>query len=149
MSDLETVKKLRSICGASISYCKKALDESGGDVNKALEALKKRGIELAEKKLSRETKAGAVDIYLHPDRKLGAIIEVRTETDFVAKNEEFRALAHDLAMQVAASDAESVDELLAQPFLKDQSKTAGDRVKEAIAKFGEKIEVAKFYRINL
>ncbi|OGZ29826.1 MAG: translation elongation factor Ts [Candidatus Niyogibacteria bacterium RIFCSPLOWO2_01_FULL_45_48] len=146
---METIKKLRSICGASMTDCKRALVEAGDDLGKALEILKERGAEIAEKKASRETKAGVVDVYLHSDRKLGAIVELRTETDFVARTDEFKALAHDLAMQIAAEGAENTEELLVQPFIKDQSKTVGDCIKEATAKFGEKIEVAKFYRINL
>lgn len=126
MADLESVRKLRSFCGASMTACKKALEESGGDFEKALEFLKQRGAEIAKKKSSRETKAGVVDAYVHSDRRLGALIEVRTETDFVARNEEFKSFVHDLAMQVAAAGAENLDELMGQPFIKDQSKTVGD-----------------------
>lgn len=149
MADLESVRKLRSFCGASMTACKKALEDSGGDFDKALEFLKQRGAEIAEKKSSRETKSGLIDAYIHGDRRLGALIEVRTETDFVARNEEFRSFVHDLAMQVAAFGAENREELMSQPFIKDQSKTVGDHLKEIIAKFGENVEVANFYRINL
>ena len=149
MPDLETIKKLRSFCGASVTACKKALEEAGGDFDTALGSLKKLGIQIAAKKASRETKAGVVDAYIHSDRKLGALIEVRTETDFVARNEEFKLFVHDLAMQVAASGAENREELMNQPYIKDQSKTVGDYLKEVIAKFGENIEVGNFYRITL
>ncbi|MEK7567199.1 MAG: translation elongation factor Ts [Patescibacteria group bacterium] len=149
MPDLESVRKLRSFCGASITACKKALEESGGDFDKALGALKQLGVQIAAKKASRETKAGVIDAYIHSDRKLGVLIEVRTETDFVARNEEFRLFVHDLAMQVAATGAENHEELMRQPYIKDQSKTVGDYLKEIIAKFGENVEVANFYRITL
>lgn len=129
--------------------CKKALEESGGDITRALEILKERGAEIAEKKSQRATGSGVVDAYIHPDRKLGVIIEVRTETDFVARNEEFRAFAHDLAMQAAATDAQNVEELLKLPLIKDQSKTVSDYVKETISKFGENVEIAQFYKIVL
>ncbi|QQG46476.1 MAG: translation elongation factor Ts [Candidatus Niyogibacteria bacterium] len=149
MSDLDTVRKLRLLCGASITGCKKALDESGGDFNKALEILKRKGVEFAAKKSQRETRAGVVDAYIHSDRKLGVLIEVRTETDFVSRNPEFRTFVHDLAMQAAAMEAEKIEDLMGQPFIKDQSKTVGDYLKEIISKFGENVEIAKFYRITL
>ena len=149
MSDLETIRKLRLICGASIGLCHKALDESGGDFDRALEILKKQGAEVAEKKSQRITKSGLIGVYVHSDQKLGSLIEVRTETDFVARNPEFKAFVHDLAMQVAASEVKNVEELLDQPFIKDQSKTIGDYVKENISKFGENIEVARFYKMSL
>lgn len=149
MSDLEILRKLRSVCGASITMCKKALEESGGDFERALGILKKHGAEVAEKKSQRITHAGVVDAYIHSDKKLGVLIEVRTETDFVARNPDFRAFVHDLAMQAAAGNAKSVEELIGQPFIKDQSKTIADYLKETIAKFGENIEVARFYKISL
>lgn len=149
MPDLEILRKLRSVCGASITACKKALDESGGDFEQALEILKRHGAEVAAKKSLRVTAAGVVDAYIHSDKKLGVLIEVRTETDFVARNPDFRAFAHTLAMQAAATDAQNVEELLGQTFIKDQSKTVGDYIKENISKFGENIEVSKFYRLSL
>lgn len=148
MSDLETIRKLRSLCGASITSCKKALETSGGDFDQALEILKKEGIEIARKKSERETRAGAIDVYLHPDRRLAACIKVKSETDFVAKNKEFLDLVHELAMQVAASDPADVKELLGQPFIKDQTKTVSDLLKENIVKFGENIEIDSFSRIH-
>ena len=149
MTDLETVKKVRALCGVSMTECKKALSEAGDDLDKALEILKHRGAEIADKKSSRETRSGVVDAYIHSDRKLGVLIEVRAETDFVARNPDFRAFVHDLAMQAAAVEAKNVEEFLDQPFIKDQSKTVGDCLKEVIAKFGENVEVAKLYRISL
>ena len=147
--DFDTVRKLRALCGASISSCKKALEETGGDTDKALDILRREGVEIAEKKSLRKTHAGVVDAYIHSDRRIGVLMEVRCETDFVARNEEFRAFAHDLAMQVAASAPENVEDLLKQPFIKDPKKITGDYVKEIIAKFGENMEVAKFSRLEL
>ena len=118
-------------------------------MDKALEILRKEGIDIAARKASRATNAGIVDAYLHADRRLGAIIEVKCETDFVARTEEFRAFVHDLAMQAAAVAPESVADLLAQPFIKDPKKTIGDYRKEVIAKFGENIEVIGFSRLEL
>lgn len=149
MSDLDTIRKLRSVCGASITGCKKALQESGGDFDRALEILRKEGAQIALKKSERQTNAGAVDAYIHSDRRLGVIVKVKTETDFVARNEEFLKFVHDLAIHVAASDPENTEELLVQPFIRDQSKTVADLLKENIAKFGENMEIDQFVRLNL
>ena len=147
--DFDTVRKLRALCGASISSCKKALEETNGDMDKALDVLRREGVEIADKKSLRKTHAGVVDAYVHSDRRLGVLIEVKCETDFVARNEEFRAFAHELAMQAAAGAPENMEELLKQPFIKDPKKTVGDYVKEMIAKFGENMEVTKFSRLEL
>lgn len=149
MVDFNTIRELRAFCGASISSCKRALEAAGGDMKRALEVLRKEGVEIAAKKSSRTTHAGVVDAYVHGDRRLGVLVEVKCETDFVARNEEFRAFAHDLAMHAAATGSETVEEMLTQPFIKDPSKTVGDYVKEVIAKFGENIEVAALQRLSL
>ena len=149
MADFDAVRDLRALSGVSISRCKSALEQSGGDKDKALEILRKEGIEIAAKKSTRATNAGVVDAYLHGDRRLGAIIEVKCETDFVARTDEFRAFVHDLAMQAAAAAPESIADMLTQPFLKDPKKTVGDYVKEIIAKFGENVEVIGFSRLEL
>ncbi|MBI5787200.1 MAG: elongation factor Ts [Candidatus Niyogibacteria bacterium] len=149
MSNQEAIKKLRSFCGASITACKKALDETGGDFEKALEILKKQGAEIAEKKSARETRAGVVDAYIHQDRRLGAVVVLKSETDFVSRGEEFVSFAHELAMHVAAMNPKDTEELLGQPFVKDQSKTIKECLQEKIAKFGENIEVANFSRFEL
>ncbi|MCH7883196.1 elongation factor Ts [Patescibacteria group bacterium] len=149
MKNLETIRKLRSFCGASIASCKKALEDSGGDFDAAVRALRKEGVEIARRKSSRETHAGVVDSYVHGDRRLGAIIVVKTETDFVARNEEFQSLAHEFAMQVAATSPKNIEEFLRQPFIKDPQKTVEDHMKEAISKFGENIEIIQFMRLEL
>lgn len=149
MADFDTIRELRVRCGASVSSCKRALEEVGGNIEKALEVLRKEGLEIAAKKASRTTYAGVVDAYVHADRRLATLVKVKCETDFVARNEEFRAFAHDLAMQAAAMQAASVDELLEQPFVKDPKKTVGDYVKEIVAKFGENVEVVALSRLEL
>lgn len=136
------------LCGASITSCKKALEASGGDFERALEILRKEGIEFAKKKSARETHAGVVDVYVHNDRRLGSMIAVKAETDFVARNDEFRSFVHELAMQVAATSPEDLDDLLKQAFIKDQTKTIEDYLKEMIAKFGENIEIVHYNRFE-
>lgn len=143
------IRELRARCGASISHCKKALEETGGDREKALEVLRKEGADIAAKKASRATHAGVVDAYVHADRRLAALVKVKCETDFVARNDEFRAFAHDLAMQAAAMGARTSEELLEQPFIKDPKKTVRDLVKEIIAKFGENVEVISVSRLEI
>lgn len=149
MASLESIRKLRALCGASITSCKKALEETEGDYDKALEVLRREGVEIARRKSARETHAGIVDAYIHSDRRLGAVIVAKTETDFVARNEEFRSLIHELTMQVAATQPENIDDLLKQPFIKDPNKTVENHLSEAIAKFGENIEIVSFNRFEL
>ena len=149
MPNPESIKKLRSFCGASITSCKKALEEAGDDFEKALEILRKQGAEIAQKKSERETKAGVVDAYIHQDRRLGAVVVLKSETDFVSRGEEFVSFAHELAMHVAAMNPKDAEELMSQPFIKDQSRTVKDCIQEKIAKFGENIEVADFSRFEL
>ena len=102
--DPQIIKKLREISGAGIVNCQKALKESQGNLDKALEILRKKGQKLAQSKGSRSTNQGLIEPYIHIDGKIGVLVEVVCETDFVAKNEEFKELAHDLAMQVAATN---------------------------------------------
>ncbi|MBI4708705.1 MAG: translation elongation factor Ts [Candidatus Portnoybacteria bacterium] len=98
----DQVKQLRDKTQSSMMECKKALEEAGGDFNKALELLQRRGKQIAEKRAEKETKAGVVEAYIHPNKKIGVLVELNCETDFVAKNETFKELAHDLAMHIAA-----------------------------------------------
>ena len=149
MPNQESIKNLRSFCGASITSCKKALEEAGGDFAKALEILKKQGADIAQKKSARETKAGVVDAYIHQDRRLGAVVVLKSETDFVSRGQEFVSFAHELAMHVAAMNPKNSEEFMSQPFIKDQSKTVKECLEEKIAKFGENIEVAGFSRFEL
>jgi elongation factor Ts len=144
MSDIEIVKNLRDSTGLSLGQIKKALDEADGDKVRAMEILKEQGIAVAEKKSSRQVKEGVVDAYIHSTKKLGALVEVLCETDFVARNVEFQKLAHELSMHIAASRPETVDDLLAQPFIKDQEISVKELINQYIAKLGENIQVGRF-----
>ena len=143
------VKKLREKTGAGIADCRKALEESGGDFRKAEELLKSRGAQIASKKADRATGQGMVETYIHMGGKVGTMVEVNCETDFVAKTEEFKNLAHEVAMQVAAMDPKDVEELSKQEYIRDSSKTIDDLVKEVIAKVGENIKISRFIRFEL
>ncbi|KPK21243.1 MAG: elongation factor Ts [Dehalococcoidia bacterium SM23_28_1] len=160
----ETVKKLRDLTGAGMLDCKKALEETRGDLDKAKEILRQRGIAIAEKKAAQETRQGLVEAYIHADGRLGALVELNCQTDFVARTDDFRALAHDLAMQVAATDPQHIAPeelpassdgdpqelcLLAQPFIRDPSRTIQDLINDTIAKTGENIRVRRFARFHL
>ncbi len=128
--------------------CKKALDEAKGDFDKAIALIKKQGFAKAREKEGRETKAGLVKAYVHNDR-VGALVEVNCETDFVARSEPFQELARHLAMQIVAMNPEDVDELLAQPYIRDEATTINDLIKEVILKTGENIKVKRFVRYEL
>jgi len=147
--DLKTLKKLRDETSASIADCRRALDESNGDYKKALEWLKKRAAEIAAKKADRETSQGIVEAYIHQGGKVGVLVELLCETDFVAKTDEFKHLAKEIGMQVAAMDPKDVDALLKQEYIRDGSKTIQDIVKEAIGKIGENILLKRFVRFEI
>ena len=148
MSNLEELKQLREETGVSIGECQKALSLSKGDITKAKEILKKLGKELAHKKSERVTCQGIIDTYVHPNKKVGAMIELRCETDFVAKNPDFLKLAHELCLQVAAVDPEEIP-ILEQPWIKDQAKTVKSLIEDTVAKLGENIILEKFIRYEL
>lgn len=194
MIDSKTILQLRETTGAGIVDAKKALEEAGGDLAKAADALRAKGIAKAAGKSDRATAEGLVHAYIHGAGKVGAMVEVLCETDFVARTEQFQELAHDLAMHVAASNplylrpedvpadvvakekelyaaevagsgkpqaiVEKIaygklekfyDEtcLLRQSFVKDEDITVDERVKQAIAKLGENIQVRRFARFTL
>ncbi|MDB5224625.1 MAG: tsf [Candidatus Adlerbacteria bacterium] len=138
----EAVKELREKTGVSIMDCKKALEEAQGDMAKAMELLQIRAAAQAEKKADRELAAGTVGSYLHNAGQVGAMAMLSCETDFVSKNEEYIALARDIAMQAAAMRPEGKDALLAQPFIKDDTKTVAELIAAASHKFGERIELS-------
>jgi len=148
MITTEQIKELRDRTGISITQCKKALKDATGDINQALAFLKEKGTEIAEKKSSRELRAGVVSAYVHAGGKLGALVQVHSETDFVARNNDFKIFTDDLAMQIAAMNPADIAELLAQPFIKDPALTINDLVKNHIQKFGERIEIARFVRLD-
>ena len=138
------VKELRDKTGVSVMECKKALIEAAGDMQKALEVLSVRAVATAGKKADRTLGAGTVAAYIHNQGQVGALVELSCETDFVSKNEEFIALARDIAMHVSAMPPADVAELLAQPFIKDPSKTIADLISGATQKFGERTELTQF-----
>jgi elongation factor Ts len=145
----EAIKELRERTGGvSVMQCKKALEEAGGDVKKAEEILRTYSTATALKKSDRSLGAGTVGSYTH-DGNIGTLVALSCETDFVAKNPDFVALARELAMQVAAMDPEKTEDLLEQPFIKDGSKKVQDLLNEAIQKFGERIEVNRFARVSV
>lgn len=146
---IDKIKQLRDETGASIGHIRAALQESGGDVEGARERLSKKFGALAQKKSEREVHSGVIDAYIHSNGHIGAMIELQCETDFVARNPEFKALAHEIAMQISAMAPKDVSELLGQEYIKDATKTIQDLVHEAVGKFGENIKVRSFARLEL
>ena len=146
MTSIDQLKQLREQTAASITDCRKALQEAKGDAAKAKEILKKMGKDLAGKKAGRETQQGIIDSYIHPNKKIGVILELNCETDFVAKSQDFKNLAHELCLQIAAMGEEA---LLEQPWIKDATKKVKDLIGEYIAKFGENITLKRFTRYDI
>ncbi len=146
---IDKIKQLREETGISIAECKKALESSGGDMDKAMEALKEKSLALVEKKSEAETKEGIVESYIHANGKIGVLLELDCQTDFVAKNLEFKALARDLAMHIAALNPQDQASLLSQAFIKNPEKTIQDLLNEGIAKFGENIKINRFIRYQI
>lgn len=146
---IEQVKKLREELGLGIMEIKAALEAASGDEKKAKEILKEQGFKKAEKRTEKETHQGRVATYTHSTGKIGCMVELFCETDFVAKGDDFMNLGKDLCMQVAAMNPKDTDELLKQEFIKDSSKTVDQVVKEVIAKLGENIKVGKICRFEI
>jgi|SRR3989344_6983261 len=149
MISVEQIKELREVTGISISECKKALEEAGGNMEKAKAVLKEWGREVAAKKQERQVGEGLVVSYVHGNGKIGSLAAVRCETDFVARSEDFKNLCHELALQITSLEAETVEELLSQQYIRDPGKTVRNLVEEAIAKLGENIAVEKFARFRI
>lgn len=158
------IKELRAQCGAGIMECRNTLLEAKGDMEKALEILKEKGQLKAAKKAERVTNQGLIEAYVHTGGCIGAMIELNCESDFVARTNEFKELAHNLAMQVAAMCPQYVSKeevpqgddlevetacLLLQPYIRDPGRTVQDVIVEAIAKVGENIKVSRFSRFEL
>lgn len=143
------IKQLREETGAGMMDCKKALDESNGDMDKAREWVKQRGLAKAEKTADRETKEGYIASYVHGDNKTAALVEILCETDFVARNDEFQEMARGVAMQVVAMNPESVEELLSQEFIKNPSQTIEELVKGTSGKIGERFVISRFVRYEV
>jgi len=168
---LDTIKELREMTCASVAHCKKALEETGGDLKKAAVLLRKQGLEIAAIKQSRAAKEGRVEAYVHHGNKIGVLLEVNCESDFVARNSDFAQFTKDLAMQIAATSpayikredvpADVLDQeknkedfiktncLLEQPFVKDSSMTINDYLGTIVAKIGENIVVRRFTRYKI
>lgn len=146
--DIQEIKKLREETGAGVLDCQKALSEAKGDLKKAKEILKEKGFDKATKKEERPTGCGLIDSYAHFG-KIGVLIEVACETDFVARTKEFKNFVHDLCLQIAGMAPKNEKELLSQPFIKDESKTVEELLKEKIAQFGENIKIKRFLRWEL
>ncbi len=149
MVDIILLKKLRNETLVSLADCRKALEETKNDYKKALVWLKKEGLEKAAKKSDRETSQGLVESYIHQGGRVGSIIEILCETDFVARTDEFKNLSHEIAMQVAAMNPKDVSSLLKQEYIKDSSKTIESVIKETIAKLGENIVVKNLQRFEI
>ena len=146
---LDLLKKLRNETSASIADLRKALEETNNDYKKALAWIKKHGIEKAGKKSDRQTTQGVIDAYVHQNGKVGVMIELLCETDFVARTNEFKNLAHEIAMQVAAMKPSDVDSLLKQEYIRDSSLTIQDLIKRTIAKLGENVVLKRFERFKI
>jgi elongation factor Ts len=164
MVSTEDVKRLREETGAGMLDCKKALDETNGDFDKAKEMLRQKGFESAAKRAERETAEGVVQSYIHHNSRMGVLVEINCESDFVARTDDFRKLAQQIALHIAGAgpmyvSAEDVPAgadgdpketvLLAQPFVQDESRTVEDLIKETISKTGENIRVKRFARFEL
>jgi elongation factor Ts len=160
----EAVKELRQRTGAGVMECKRALEEAEGDMERAAEILRQRGLALAEARAHRSTTQGLVECYIHAGGRIGAMLELNCETDFVARTDAFKALAHDLAMQVAATGPLSISPddlppetegdpneicLLLQPYIRDPSRTIQELVSDAIAQTKENVQVRRFARFEL
>jgi len=142
------VQKLRLATGAGMMECKKALEDAGGDFDKATSLIQERGLSKAEKKAERVAGSGLIHTYVHNSR-VGVMLELNCETDFVARTEQFKELAHNLAMQIVSMNPADVTELLAQQYIKDPSLTIEALIKGVIAKLGENMKVGKFIRYEI
>jgi elongation factor Ts len=162
----QMIKTLREETGAGVMDAKRALEEAGGDNGRAKEILREKGVAAAAKRSDRETSNGVVESYIHAGGRIGVLVEVNCETDFVANTDDFRALARNVAMQIAAMDPKliSADEragnteyegsdeevcLLSQPFIRDPGRTIGQLVQDTVAKTGENVRVRRFVRFEL
>jgi elongation factor Ts len=149
MQDIESIKKLREETGAGVLEVKTALEEANGDYTKAHEVLMKKAASKAAKKADRTTKDGLVESYIHMGGKAGSLVLLACETDFVAKTDDFKKVAHEIAMQVCTSEYADVNELVESEYIRDPSKKIKDLINELTAKVGEKIEIRSFVRFDV
>lgn len=145
----EEVKKLREETGAGVMDVRRALIEAEGNSEKAKEVLKAKGELAVAKRTERETGQGVIETYVHSGGKVGAMVFLACETDFVAKTDEFKNLARELAMQIAAMNPTNTDELIEQDYIRDPGKTVKQLVNEVIAKTGENIQIKRIARFSL
>jgi elongation factor Ts len=153
------VKELRDKTGAGVMECKRALQDAGGSMDKAVELLRQKGLSKHAKLSGREVNQGIIESYIHTGGRIGALVEINCETDFVARTDEFRTLAREVAMQVASMDPKMVgtmegdengaDALLNQEYIRDSRRTIRDLIKETIGKVGENIQIARFTRFEV
>ncbi len=143
---MNEVQKLRDVTGAGVMECKKALDDAKGNFDEALNLVRERGLVKVEKRSEREAGAGLIESYVHNGR-IGVLLDIRAETDFVVRSADFRELAKELVMHIAASEVNNVEELLAEPYVRDESKTVESLVKEVAARVGENVRVNGFSRM--
>lgn len=148
MISVDLIKQLRETTGAGIADCRIVLEEASGNLEKAVEFLKQKGLEKAAKKSEREVRSGLVFAYVHGG-KVGAMVSVACETDFVAKTEEFQKLVKEIAMQVASMHPSNVEELLGQDYIRDSKQTIADLIKGTIAKLGENIKILEVSRLEI
>lgn len=146
---MDQIKQLREKTQAGIMEAKKALEESNGDMGKAEEWILKHGLLKAEKKADRETKQGTVGVYVHHDGKRGAMVKLLCETDFVARTDEFRNLAKELAMQITSMNPESKEAFLSQEYIRDSKVKIEELIKQVSAKTGENVQLGEFARLEL
>ncbi len=144
---MESIKQLREKTGAGVMDAKKALEESQGDMKKAEAWIAAKGMQRAEKKADRETAQGVIGVYIHHNGNSGAIVKLLCETDFVARTDDFKKLAKELAMQVVSMEPESVDALLKQEYVRDAKLTIEQLVKQVAGKLGENVKVEAFERL--
>ena len=149
MTNYIKLKQLREETGVSFSLCKKALEEAKDDISKAKKLLTKWGGQKVKDKEGKITSQGVIASYLHHNKKIASLVELKCETDFVAANEEFLKLASELAMQVASVKATTSEELLKQEYIRDSSKTIETLIKEAVLKFGENVKIGRIIRLEL
>ena len=147
-TDVATLQKLRDLTGAGVMECKKVLEEVKGDMEKAAALIRERGLVKLEKRADRETGAGVVTSYVHGGR-IGVLVDLRAETDFVVRSEPFQQLAHELVLQLSAVPAANVEEFLATPYIRDDKRTVQDLVKDVIARVGENVRVNAIARLEI
>ena len=148
-NSLDRIKKLRAKTKVGIMDCRQALEECKGDFKKAEAWLKEKGIKSAKKKAARDTSQGMIEVYSHGDGKIVGMVEILCETDFVCRNKEFKKVAYELAMQIAAMNPQDVKDFLKQKWIRDESQTIDDLIKGLIAKTGENIKIGRIARFEL